>query len=128
MTRPKPPQRIVRSASAFLDANGYTYVTITVPAGVRWEIGHQAVGTNIAPQVLATTPAQPVVKIYQDSAPNQTNYIEGTDSGDGDPSDSTLQLLGGESVTCEWETPPAGIADHVGLLATYVVRGLQFED
>lgn len=122
------PQRIVRSASAYLNANGYAYVTITVPSGVRWSIGHQSVGTNIAATVLQTTPAQPVVKVYQDSAPNDTNYIEGTDSGDADASDTGLELLGGESVTCEWDTPAAGAADHAGLLATYVIRGLQYED
>lgn len=126
---PGKPQRIVRSASTYLNAAGYGYVTITVPAGVQWKIGHQAVGTNIPAARLLTTPAQPVATIYQDSAPNQTNYIEGTDAGDKDDSDTTLELLGGESVTCEWNTPDQGTAqaDHAGLLATYTVRGLQIE-
>lgn len=126
---PPRPQRIVRSASCYLNTSGYGYVTITVPAGVRWEIGHQAVGTNIAAAVLLTTPAQPVATIYQDSAPNQTNFIEGTDAGDKDDSDTTLELLGGESVTCEWKTPAQGTAqaDHATLLATYTIRGKQYE-
>lgn len=128
MATPDEGQRIVRSASCYLDANGYGFVTITVPSGVRWKIGHQAVGTNIPKATLLNTPAQPVATVYQDSAPNQTNFIEGSDAGDKDDSDTTLDLLGGESVCCEWDTPNQGTAraDHAGLLATYTIRGLQF--
>lgn len=122
------PQRFIRTVSVELDANAYGYGTITAPAGVRLAIGHQSASTNISAAALQTTPAQPVVAVYQDSAPNISNYIEGSYSGDRTSSDSTLELLGGESVTCEWTTPAEGVATHAGLIATYVVRGLQYQD
>ncbi len=115
------------TGSVVLNAAGYGFVTITCPGGVRWTIGHQSVSTNISRAALESTPAQPVASVYQDSAPNQSNYIEGTYAGDKSSSDSTLELLGGESVCCEWDTPANGVADHAGLTATYIVRGLQFQ-
>ncbi len=117
----------VQSATTSLNAAGYGFVTIVVPSNVRWEIGHQSVSTNIAATVLETTPAQPIATIYQDSSPNPTNRIEGSYSGDLDSSDSTLQVMGGDALTCEWNTPANGAADHAGLLATYVIRGLQYQ-
>jgi hypothetical protein len=122
------PQPFIRTGTVVLDAAGYGFVTITCPYNVRWQVGHQSVSTNIAPAVLLTTPAQPVVSIYQDTAPNAGAYIEGSYSGDRDSSDSTLEIVGGDSVTAEWNTPANGAADHAGLLATYVIRGLQFQE
>lgn len=122
------PQRFVATKTVQLNASGYGYATITCPAGVRWEIGHQSASTNISNAALQTTPAQPTVAVYQDSAPNLSAYLEGSYSGDRTSSDSKIELLGGESVTCEWTTPAAGIATHASLYATYIVRGLQWQE
>lgn len=119
------PQSFVRSASTTLNASGYGFTTITCPNNVMWEIGSSSVFTNIAPATLQTTPSQPSVSVYQDSAPNNLAYIEGTNSGDRDSSDTTYRLLPGQSITAEWTTPANAAGDHAGLLATFVIRGLQ---
>lgn len=119
------PQSFIRSASTTLDATGYGFVTIVCPNNVMWEIGSSSVFTNIAATTLQTTPAQPAVSVYQDSSPNNLAFIEGTNSGDRDGSDTTYRLLPGQSITAEWTTPSNAIVDHAGLLATFVIRGLQ---
>lgn len=119
------PQSFVRTSSTVLDGTGYGFTTITCPNNVMWEIGNSSVSTNITAATLAATEAQPVVKVYQDSSPNPLSYIEGTSSGDQDSSDTTYRLLPGQSITAEWVTPAGAATDHAGLLATFVIRGLQ---
>jgi hypothetical protein len=119
------PQSFVRSASTTLDATGQGFVTIVCPNNVMWEVGSSSVFTNIGAALLQTTPAQPAVSVYQDSTPNNLAFIEGTNSGDRDSSDTTYRLLPGQPITAQWVTPTIAASDHAGLLATFVIRGLQ---
>lgn len=119
------PQSFVRSSSTRLSASAYGFTTIVCPNNVEWEIGSISVFTNISAATLQTTASQPVVAVYQDSSPNNLAFIEGTNSGDRDSSDTTYRLLPGQSITAEWTTPTNAITDHASLLATFVIRGLQ---
>lgn len=119
------PQSFIRSASTVLSGVGYGFCTIVCPNNVMWEIGSISVFTNISGILLQTTPSQPVVAVYQDSSPNNLAFIEGTNSGDRDSSDTTYRLLPGQSITAEWTTPANAATDHAGLTATFVIRGLQ---
>ncbi len=106
--------RVQAPVSVTLDASGNGYATVTVPNGVQWYLDSWSVSTN------ATIPygtTQPLVTIYQDSAPNMSKFIEDTSSGNRDTSNTTLRLQGGESICAQWSggTP--------GALATFIVRG-----
>jgi hypothetical protein len=118
------PQSFVRSVSTTLDASGNGFATLVCPNNVMWEVGSSSVFTNISATVLQTT-TQPAVSVYQDSTPNNLAFIEGTNSGDRDSSDTTYRLLPGQSLTAQWVTPTVSASDHAGLLATFVIRGLQ---
>lgn len=99
-----------------LNAAGYGYATITVPAGVRWEINLASVSTNASSAV-----GQPVATIYRDSAPNPARFVEKTAFGNGNSTDSVYRLNGGEHLTAEWVGGTAGAA------ATFLVSGMQSE-
>lgn len=112
------PQPFNRPASVTLNGAGYGYCTVTVPNGVSWEVDLLSVSTTAG---FNATTNPPVCNLYRDSAPNQSHFVEGTNSGNGDTSNTVHRLSGGDSLTAEW------VGGTAATIATLRVQGMQRE-
>lgn len=113
---------ILGTANVALSAAGYGYCTITVTSGVKWTVESMSVSTKVNdPTGLLV---QPVVRVYRDSSPNMSHFLEGTYSGNGANSDTKRTLRGGDCLTAEWILPDPSVASkYAGVIATFIVEG-----
>jgi hypothetical protein len=105
-----------------LNAAGYGYCTITCPNGAQWTIDAMSVSTNVVDPTNALF--QPVVRIYRDSAPNMSHFLEGTYSGNGDTSNTMVRMRGGDTITAEWTADASVASSYAGKIATFRIYGV----
>jgi hypothetical protein len=88
-------QRVIMVDSVVLDSNGFGQVTLT-PQGGLFTVTVTSVSVSVN-----TPPNQPMAKIYL-AVVGDSGFIEGTNSGDSDTSDTVYQVQQGEPLTCVW--------------------------